>query len=348
MKEVADDEHNFELSNTTAILFAIVLIYLAFTALWFIQSRHRVTAACRCCSRQTSFSPLRQLRYLFRNNHKLEYNYDNLPNHYVLDEKEYKSWSILEVASWTRSKLAGAHQLNNTYGAVQNNYMSNQDDDIILQTAIDAIITQRIDGSSLDFITLEFLCRWVPFGTAVRLHQLYNALISGGSYNREENMSAMSNDSSLPSWYRLQSDSSNHDVHDGKSQDSLSSEHAQRIMRERFGLSLPTLRTEEKVLSNPPDDSVLELTERGGSIEENNANLGKILDAMPPHIRAAAERRPELVAELLSNRQSRNVVHNHNHNKGSLLPVHEEDHDEEINVEDIDSESASLLRRRLI
>ena len=66
---------------------------------------------------------------------------------------------------------------------------------------------------------------------------------------------------------------------------------------------------------------------------------------MPPHIRAAAERRPELVAELLSNKQSRNNIV---HNKGHLLPVHEEDHDEETNVEDIDSESASLLRRRLI
>ena len=343
MKEVADEEHNSKLSNATAVLFAIVLIYLVFTALWFIQSRHRVTAACRCC-RQTNFSR----GFLFRNNHNLEYNYENLPDHYDLDEKEYKSWSILEVASWTRSKLAGAaHRLNNTYGAVQNNYMSNQDDNIILQTAIDAIITQRIDGSSLDFITLEFLSRWMPFGTAVRLHQLYNALISGGSYNREENMSAMSNDSSLPSWYRLQSDSSNHHVHDGKLQDSLSSEHAQWIMKERFGLSLPTLRTEETILSNPPDDSALELTERGASIEENNANLGEVLNAMPPHIRAAAERRPELVAELLSNRQSRNVVHNHN--KGPLLPVHEENHDvEEANVEDIDSESASLLRRRLI
>ena len=158
------------------------------------------------------------------------------------------------------------HQLNNnTYGAVQNHYMSNQDDNIILQTAIDAIITQRIDGSSLDFITLEFLSRWVPFGTAVRLHQHYNALISGGNYNKDENMSAMPNDSSLPSWYRLQSDSSNYHLHDEKSQeDSLSSEHAQRIMKERFGLSLPTLRTEEKILSNPPDDSALELTERGG------------------------------------------------------------------------------------
>ena len=118
-------------------------------------------------------------------------------------------------------------------------------------------------------------------------------------------------------------------------------------MRERFGLSLPTLRTEEKLLSNSPDGSVLELTERGGSIEENDSNLGEILNAMPPHIRAAAERRPELVAELLSSRQSQNIVYDHN--KGPLLPVHEEDHDvEEINVEDIDSESASLLRRRLI
>ena len=120
-------------------------------------------------------------------------------------------------------------------------------------------------------------------------------------------------------------------------------------MKDRFGLTLPALRTEEKLPSDTKVASALEMTSRATPIRvtqtkkpavNNSTNLDDILKSMPPHIRAVAERRSDLVAELLASRQQQQ--------QQPLIPIHEEYHTGESEEEaDLDSESASLLRRRL-
>lgn len=363
---------NSQISQSTINLLAFLLLFYMFCiTVWFIQSRY-------CSSYRrgpTYLSLLRQyLGSLFRTNRNIHYNYHNLPHYYNLDEREYKSWSVVEVASWSRSKLedirssgshrdvvASSYSVNNT-GSEQY-HPSSQEDDMILQQAIESLMQEQVDGESLDYITLEYMSRWMPFGIASRLMSQYNALIStysgqeGG--NRENSTKNLRADDELPSWY---SDNQLHQAdsnqrQDLKSQDSMSSENAQRLMRDRFGLSLPTLRTEEEVPTNAQAASALEMTPRTATIRErqtekqaanisdgNSNSLDDILKAMPPHIRAVAERRPGMVAELLASRQQQHNVQK----QEQLIPIHEEHSmDEVVEEVDFDSESASLLRRKM-
>lgn len=362
-EERPDDNYNF--SQPTTILLTLVVIYIICTAIWFIHSRY-----CSANRKGPTFlSALRQRLALwkgslFRNNRNSHYNYDNLPSHYDLDEREYKSWSVTDVASWSRSKLAvtqlqsnGNHHYNNSPYFRRNNtsttqyHESNHEYDMIIQQAIYALMQQQIDGASLDYITLEYLSRWMPFGTAVRLMSQYDALITTYSSqegnNQENNTGWLSED--LPSWYsdnQLHQERNNH--HDVEAPDALNSEHVQRLMKDRFGLTLPALRTEEKLPSDTKVASALEMTSRATPIRvtqtkkpavNNSTNLDDILKSMPPHIRAVAERRSDLVADLLASRQQQ---------QQPLIPIHEEHLTGESEEEaDLDSESASLLRRRL-
>jgi len=222
---------------------------------------------------------------------------------------------------------------------------------MMMQQAIYALMQQQIDGASLDYITLEYLSRWMPFGTAVRLMSQYDALVTTYSSqegnNQENNTGWLSED--LPSWYsdnQLHQERNNH--HDVEAPDALNSEHVQRLMKDRFGLTLPALRTEEKLPSDTKVASALEMTSRATPIRvtqtkkpavNNSTNLDDILKSMPPHIRAVAERRSDLVADLLASRQQQ---------QQPLIPIHEEHLTGESEEEaDLDSESASLLRRRL-
>ena len=352
-------------SHPVNIILALILVYITCITLWFIKSRY-------CSSARRGPSALSLLRQrialwkgsLFRNNSNNNI-YNNLPHHQDLDERQYKSWSVLEVASWSRSKLTvtqsnGNHHVTSSYfidnaSTRQYHESKQQEDEMIIQQAMDALIQQQIDGVSLDYITLEHLSRWMPFGTAVHLMSQYDALIS--TYSSQQgnklgnNTNVLSGDD-LPSWYsdnQLHQARNNHHQDVEAQDDSMSSEQVQQLMKDRFGLPLPSLRTETKDASN------LEMTNRASSIREtqtqkqaatanmsvdNSNNLGDIMKAMPPHIRAVAERRPDLVAELLASRQQQ-----------QLIPIHEEgslgEPEEEAEAADFDSESESLLRRRI-
>ena len=358
-------------SQSTNFLLAFLFFYIFCVTLMFIQSRY-----CSSSRRGPTYLSLLRQRLvhwngsLFRNNRNIQYNYDNLHHHNDLDEREYKSWSVVEVASWSRSKLADTRSIGNHHDVVASSYsvnnagaeqyhLSNQEEDIILQQAIDALIQQQIDGASLDYITLEYLSRWMPFGTASHLQSQYSALITTYSSqegskegNKTNNLFA---DNELPSWYsdnQLHQAGNNHHQ-DVEAQDSMSSEHVQRLMKDRFGLSLPTLRTQERVPANAQaaSASALEMSNRAATrepqtknraanISDDNSNsldLDDILKAMPPHIRAVAERRPGMVAELLASRKQQ-----------QWIPIHEENSASEAEEDaDFDSESASLLRRRI-
>ncbi|KAL7494010.1 hypothetical protein ACHAWT_002887 [Skeletonema menzelii] len=350
-------------SQPTTIFLALVLVYISCVTIWFIQSRY-----CSSARRGPAFLSLLRQRIalwkgsLFRNNSNN--NYNNLPHYRDLDERQYKSWSVLEVVSWSRSKLAVTQSNGNHNHHVASSYFidnnastrqyyhesEKQEDEMILQQAMDALIQQQIDGMSLDYITLEYLSRWMPFGTAVHLMSQYDALIS--TYSSQEgnklgnNTNVLSGDD-LPSWYsdnQLHQTGNNHHQDVEAQDDSISSDHVQQLMKDRFGLPLPSLRTDTK------NASKLEMTNRTSSIREtqtqkqaatrsvnNSNNLDDILKAMPQHIRSVAERRPDLVAELLASRPQQ-----------QLIPIHEEDSVGETEEEaDFDTESESLLRRRI-
>lgn len=391
-EDQSNDSSQISQSTTIILLAFLLFFYIICITLWFIQSRF-----CSSSRRGPTYLSLLRQRLvhwkgtLFRtNNRSIQYNYDNLPHHYNLDEREYKSWSVVEVASWSRSKLladtrsignhhdnvvVSSYSMNNT-DAERYHRSNQQEDDITLQQAIDALIQQQIDGASLDYISLEYMSRWMPFGTAAHLWSQYNALISTYSSQEGSNQGDNTNnflraeDDELPSWY-----SDNHQLHQAGNnnrhhqdleaqEDSMSSEHVQRLMRDRFGLSLPTLRTEEEDVpanNNAQVASALEMTNRAATIREpqtkkeaasnrsdgNSNSLDDILKAMPPHIRAVAERRPGMVAELLASRrqQQQHILQK----QQELIPNHEEHSAGEADEEevDFDSESASLLRRRM-
>ena len=367
-KVTTTDEHSKNLfSHPATIFLALILVYITCITLWFIQSRYCVSAR-----RGSAFLSLLRHRLalwkgtLFRNNSNIhQIYYDNLPHYQDLDERQYKSWSVLEVASWSRSKLA-AIQSNGNHQRVSSSYFIDnastqqyheskklEDDKMILQQAIDALMQQQIDGASLEYLTLEYLSRWMPFGTAAHLFSQYDALISTYSIQEGNNVNNALSGDDLPSWYNdnqlHQARKNNHQDVEAQEDDTMSPEHVQQLMKDRFGLPLPSLRTDST--TDTKDASNLEMTNRASSIREtqaqkqaanttldNSNNLDDILKAMPPHIRAVAERRPDLVAELLTSRQQQ---------QQQLIPIHDEDSVGEGEEADFDSESESLLRRRI-
>ena len=331
---------------TTAILLGLVSIYIFGFIVWFIHSRYFSSSNANNRRVSSFISLLRQrltfwLSSIFRNNHTSHDTYNSLPIYHHLDESNYKSWSVFDVASWSRSKLIH-HFHNHT-----NQCETDNQNDAALQEAIEVLIHQRIDGASLDYITLGYLSQWMPFGTAAHLMSEYDALVSTNSNPKSNNTTNNTLSRDLPSWYNEslnhQSRSSQHD--DVEAQALLHSEEIERLMKDRLGFSLPALRTAET-----PDHASaasLEMTDRVASIKDsqpakgnndNSNNLDSIMNGMPPHIRAIAERRPDLVAELMASRQNNQTVH-----KDHLLPIHEEVEEDT----DYDSESVSLLRRRI-
>ena len=161
------DEDSKLFSHPATIFLALILVYIACITVWFIQSRYCVSAR-----RGSAFLSLLRHRLahwkgtLFRNNGNIHQNYDDLPHCRDLDERQYKSWSVFEVASWSRSKLAAIQSNGNHQRASSSYFIDNastqqyheskklEDDKIILQQAIDALLQQQIDGSSLDYLTL--------------------------------------------------------------------------------------------------------------------------------------------------------------------------------------------------
>lgn len=351
--DLHEDDDSSSSQSKTVILLGLISIYIFGYVLWFIQSRYfssrndnrrGLSLICQLRQRLTLWS-----KFIFRNNHSSHDTYNSLPIHHHLDESNYKSWSVLDVASWSRSKLI--HYFHNH---TSQNYMNQRDagtqNDVASQEAIEVLLHQRIDGASLDYITLGNLSKWMPFGTAVQLMSQYDALISTNSNPDSNNTTNFALSRDLPSWYNESMDHQLRSSHndDVEAQASLHSEEIERLMKDRLGISLPTLRTAET--PRRTDDAgaaSLEMTERVASINEsrqakdnniNSKNLDNIMNGMPPHIRAIAERRPELVAELIASRQNHQPVHN-----DQLLSIQEED---EENI-DYDSESVSLLRRRI-
>lgn len=143
-------------------------------------------------------------------------------------------------------------------------------------------------------------------------------------------------------------------------------ENVQQIMQDRFGMTLPSLRKPDNslnqnapsdieplgrmepkelalILQRKPNEQNENTTKTEGS--SNNNNLNDILKNMPPHVRAIAERRPDLVSRIMSEMQ-----HPHNGADTSLNPISEDQQDifDESEEGDItyDSEYVGLLRRR--
>lgn len=167
------------------------------------------------------------------------------------------------------------------------------------------------------------------------------------------------------------------------------SEKARGIMKERFGVTLPALRGPRETASDCDDEEAqMELQDEtrrchpaeqsrpsfpfddprghggaeggGGTIGDAddsndrgaNSAVEEMLASMPPHVRAVAERRPELVSRLLQQKAAQRQA------PARLSSLSEEPEEAEEAEEDsplyrsedeinIDQESVSLLRRRI-
>ena len=334
-----------------------------------------------------------------------------------LDENHYQYWTVLQVSSWAYQQLQQKHRRGENYhndGTVSmllQNYDS--EDEYMQQRAIHkAILTlkkQRVDGASLSYLTLDHLLNFgIAFGVAVQLIKCLDELIPNDrrceeAYD-EEVANGKGDEALLPSWYH-QSSSSNAAIHNnthgetsieaGGSQEGLEmSKRAQSVMKERFGMSLPTLRGQEDTNIDEHDTNAEQYTREesmqsqqtyanhnhfndgegitrsyDGTLMDNQEipfqssplgqqNIDEILNAMPPHVRAIAERNPDLVSKLLlEKRRSQQQQHHRHHkqhtlaNQSSLFAVYEEGDEESAlyqSEEDIniDQENVSLLRRR--
>ena len=333
-----------------------------------------------------------------------------------LDESNYQYWTVLQVSSWAYQQLQQKHRRGRNYhndGTVSmllQNYDS--EDEYMQQRAIHkAILTlkkQRVDGASLSYLTLDHLLNFgIAFGVAVQLIKCLDELITNNrrcveAYD-EEIANGKGDEALLPSWYH-QSSSSNAAIHNnthgetsieaGGSQEGLEmSKRAQSVMKERFGMSLPTLRGQEDTNIDEHDKNAEQYNREesmqpqqkyvnhnhfndregitksydGTSSADNQEipfqssplgqqNIDEILNAMPPHVRAIAERNPDLVSKLLlEKRRSQQQQQQHKQhtlaNQSSLFAVSEEGDEESAlyqSEEDIniDQENVSLLRRR--
>ena len=136
-------------------------------------------------------------------------------------------------------------------------------------------------------------------------------------------------------------------------------ERARRAMRDRFGLTLPTLRGRD-VPSDENSDSENDsrrctsagnssknrqdgtaIASDDGTSKDRNANsnslargrstadvIDEMISSMPPHVRAAAERRPDLASKLFSEREEpHSSMFQQSHRRTTVAPpsVLEED-----------------------
>eukprot|EP00581_Thalassiosira_minuscula_P012504 CAMPEP_0183730002 /NCGR_PEP_ID=MMETSP0737-20130205/31720_1 /TAXON_ID=385413 /ORGANISM="Thalassiosira miniscula, Strain CCMP1093" /LENGTH=243 /DNA_ID=CAMNT_0025962353 /DNA_START=528 /DNA_END=1256 /DNA_ORIENTATION=+ len=241
-----------------------------------------------------------------------------------------------------------------------------------------ALKKQRIDGRSLAYLTLDHLLKFgIAFGVAVRLVSCLDDLIPNRTelLNHEED----TGDELLPSWYvsndgtgkshnkrTNQLANNEYESYSAGKQELEMTERAQTIMKERFGMSLPTPRgqdvgnhSDEEAQANIPnqnqpypiekpmqstvsdiDNRTLGEASIGESTQpvvQHPTNIEAMLNAMPPHIRGVAERRPDLVSKLLLEKQQQ--FHN-------LQTSAQTEDDRDYPSEDpmsVDPESVSLL-----
>ena len=298
------------------------------------------------------------------------------PYESLLDERNYKTWTVIQVSSWAYEQLVKQQQyygMNSNNGIVLQSssdsacLLSREDEYIqqrSLYTTINMLKRQAIDGRSLGYLTVQNLIEFgIPFGISVQLMKSIDELIPNKStYYDEENKRSGGEETLLPSWY-ASSSSSNYDVEMQQRQSNTSdstlemTERAQKIMQDRFGsgMSLPTPRgieieEEESDSSNHiqqysstsinnTDDSEQHFARP--SIGQNNHHIMEeddILKAMPPQIRVIAERRPDLVNKLLQEKRQQT------NNISFLQAVSEEGEDDGEEI--IAQETVGLLRRR--
>ena len=311
-----------------------------------------------------------------------------------LDESTYQSWTVNQAIIWANSQLSqnvennGLFFRTQTQGGIfrtsnscESEFNEDREDEYhhqqSRQTTIAALRKQRIDGRSFGYLTLDNLLNFgIPYGSAVRLITCLDELIPDRCALDEENSE------NLPSWYARNGGfaKNNGTSHTGE-QDNIAMEEAQQRMKEKFGITLPTLRNQnalnqqhgdkeaqagfcnqkqnclgeraaEPDILSVSDDSTFDENYMPSSslLKDQHPTLEAILDSMPPQVRAVAERRPDLVSELLQEKQRLlpgQLLPQHRPTPGHLSTLTEED--DEYQPEeaiDIDSESVGLLRRR--
>ena len=293
-----------------------------------------------------------------------------------LDESKYQSWSVSQVAQWAYSQLHNQQQRKGGYYLVSQtqapgirSLCDTSEDEYYKRRAIDTAIAalkhQRIHGKSLEFLTLEHLLSFgLAFGVAVHMMTCLDELIPNHKrINYDEEVTY----ERFPTWNTSnQTDTKKYEISVGDEELEMS-ERAQSIMKYRFGLPLPALRGQDAPIdensdsqndsqchsSNNRDDDVTTITADNGTSNDPNVNSNaaeKMIISMPPHVRAVAERRPDLVSILLSKHEEpqSSMLQQYNRRTEVALPSVVEGGIPLESEEDfsIDQESICLLRRR--
>ena len=314
--------------------------YVLFVSLYFIQ-RHLFRVGCCCCKRRDPYDESQTCR--------LE----------ICHENEYRSWTVEQVVQWAQLKLISSRPKNQSEPSL----LCGSHYSRVITNTVSVLQAQCIDGTSVEYLTLQHLLSFgIPFGIAVHLMKEFGRLVSQQS-NTGEAMSQHTLQSDLvvlPSWY----ESGNMAANKVESASNATDEEMgiemqrtiQQIMQDKFGMTLPSLRmnSNHSTVNGNVSDVEIEPNELAGAPQMKHtdksiptstrvgtdSNMKHILRNMPPHVRAIAKRRPELVSKLLremSQSQQNHASHS-SHVQDTI--THEED-------DSCDSEYAGLLRRRI-
>mmetsp|Transcript_7616 Transcript_7616/g.17237 ORF Transcript_7616/g.17237 Transcript_7616/m.17237 type:complete len:408 (+) Transcript_7616:57-1280(+) len=314
----------------------------------------------------------------------------------TLDERKFQSWTVSQVAQWAYSQLQTQNSFSDIHshqvvyeGAFENTdnvseHKYNQQRAV--QTAIAILKRQHIDGRSLAYLTLDRLIDFgVAFGVAVNFMACLDELIPDRFVSDEEKAGG-----ELPSWYEISHEVvakvDNESSVEVEEQEMAMAEKAQNLMKDRFGITLPTLRGQD-VSSNGDVDAQAnslctqkppEKLPQFHSLNENNKHyqgedgdhsnrksplndetvrspslptgqLEEILNSMPAHVRAVAEHNPDLASKLLSKKMQqpqRSQFQQHHRQMEASLHTVSEEAYHSEEEFNIDPESVSLLRRR--
>lgn len=352
-------------------VFLVGVVYTLAVATYFMQ-RHLVRCLCRKQQRyqQDSAEPHDKRTYDGCYREASQLFSGNQPIIQVCDERDYQSWTVDQVVYWVNCKLM--ERVNQTPSSIvgstiqyaccapQHHLQGTRQATTILRT-------QCIDGASLEHLTLPHLLSFgIPFGIAVHLTHALEDLI----HDTTAFQSDRSRTTDLPSWYETNKPRRPQDRLNKLEADIEMTENVQNIMKDRYGMSLPSLRgadsdDQDAMLNKMPDiesQGKQELIENSDP-EQHDSNTiplitEELLKSMPPYIREVAKRRPDLVARLLEEKQQQIQK---NTTLLSLEPISEEcseqmhksslccDEIESMHEHDAkyDSEYVGLLRRRV-
>jgi len=276
----------------------------------------------------------------------------------VVEERKWYNWTNIEFLAWISSTM----KTRNITHCNHSSSLTAKEDALQNQRIYQTVQPHEIDGSMLPYLTVQ---DWVHMGLSYKdaitvqtqIKEL-QTLHPSPSVFRATNCNTITNvNATIESSVEKCNDASGNSEIEMLSFDNNNHDRIKELMSERFGLQLPSLRTNDDdneaqscAPSNPtsikeeesisldidakiPNDSLQKID------NNNHHQLGpELLNSMPPNIREIASRRPGLVQTLLQYQQQQPQQQGAT---SALMGVVEEEEEEEDDDDDEDDEEST-------